>query len=50
MFQVTKRFTGGLLAGLTVTDTMPFEMALGSYSEILGGSPYDVIACQKVGA
>ena len=50
MFQITKRFTGGLLAGLTITEAMPFQMAVGSYPGILGSSPFDVTSCEKVGA
>ena len=50
MFQISKRFTSGHLAGITITEAMPFEMGLGIYPGILDGSPFEVVACEKVGA
>lgn len=50
MFQITKTFHEGYLAGITITEQVSFEMALGHYPAILGTSPYEVIACEPIAA
>ena len=52
MFTVTKQFTNGLLKGLTVTETVGFEMPVGfeAAQSAISPSAYVVIKCEKVGA
>ena len=50
MFQITKTFHEGYLAGITITEQVSFEMALGHYPGILGTTPYEVIACEPIAA
>jgi hypothetical protein len=47
-FQITKRFTSGFLAGLTIVETMPFEMPLGAYKGVAGESEYLVTNCEVI--
>lgn len=52
MFNVTKKFTGGLLKGITSTETTSVKFPVGFVCKkpCGGGSPYVVTACEEVGA
>jgi hypothetical protein len=46
-FSVTKRFTAGVLAGLTITETTPVQFEVGrEYRECIGSGSYVVEACE----
>ena len=47
MFQITKTFRKGSLAGITLSEVFPFEMPLGFYAAV-DGSDYEVISCEQV--
>lgn len=45
-YQVTKRFTAGVLEGITIVDDSPVPFAVGQeYAECLGSGKYIVLAC-----
>ena len=49
MFKVTKKFTSGLLKGITITETTSVEFVVGkNYKPCVGSSRYTVMACEKV--
>lgn len=49
MYRVTKHFIGGLLAGLTATETTPVRFHVGFVCKHpIGGSPYKVTAVEEV--
>jgi hypothetical protein len=49
MFEVTKLFIGGLLAGLTCTHKTRIRYPLGfECRHPIGGSPYRIIAIRRV--
>ena len=48
MFQITKRFNESYLAGITITEVMPFEMPVGNYPAFYGSCAFEVVACEKV--
>lgn len=45
MFLVTKAFTVGILAGLTITDQSPVPFVVGQAYRAIGGGAYHVTAC-----
>lgn len=48
-FDVTKTFTGGLLAGLTITERTPVKFTVGfECHQPLGGSPYRIDDVKEV--
>lgn len=48
MFLVTKTFTAGLLAGLTITEQCPVCFIVGQTYRAIGGSDYRVTACVAI--
>lgn len=49
MFKTTIRFIGGILKGLEYTEIRSFESTVGKkVLKPIGGSPYIVIACERV--
>lgn len=48
MFLVTKAFTHGILAGLTISDQSPVAFVVGQTYRGIGGSAYVVTACVPV--
>jgi hypothetical protein len=49
-YTITKSFTSGHLAGVTLTEVLPFAMALGNHAGIMGTCDYTVTSCERVGA
>jgi len=49
-FSITKSFTSGHLAGITLTEVLPFAMPVGNYESFLGTCAFDVTDCREVGA
>jgi len=48
-FEVVKTFTGGLLAGITITELTPVRFAVGfECHQPLGGSPYRIDSIKEV--
>lgn len=49
-FEVTKRFTAGALAGLTITEVTSVRFTVGkTYRECIGTGRYRVEACRALG-
>ena len=46
-YSITKFFVDGLLAGITITEVMPFPMSLG-YHKSCTGSNYTITDCREV--
>lgn len=48
-YQITRKFTSGLLKGLTYTEITGVLMPVGFKCDFpIGGSPYSIISCREV--
>ena len=48
-FRVTKKFTAGILAGLTYTEVTPVKFKVGfECLKPVGGSPYVIVAMEEL--
>ena len=45
-YSITKRFTSGLLEGITITETSSVQFIVGKeYTPCAGGSKYVIVSC-----
>jgi hypothetical protein len=49
VFEITKKFIGGALEGLTITEKTTREWTVGKkVLKPCGGSPYQIVACERI--